>query len=261
MRRMLLLLLLATNLHAQAPSSFAQGVLAFEQKRWKDAEALMRETIAANPKESSGTVSVSGSWFETYVPHYFLARALARQGKCDEATKEFAESERQGVTPAIPDFAKYLQTRGGCKPQAKAAKPQEVVFETSVPFGEEEPAASAPIAQTPVASKPKPTPIPQVQIVDPRPRLRAALNSYVHGRYEEALRALVNAKFDDRAANAEVALIRAASRHALYRMGGERDAGLMAQVEADLREYRALRPNGKPDPRVFPPAFVMLASR
>jgi tetratricopeptide (TPR) repeat protein len=240
-RRMLLLFLLATQLHAQAPPSFAQGVLAFEQKRWKDAEALMRETIATNPKESSGTVSVSGSWFETYVPHYFLARALAKQGKCDEATKEFAESERQGVTPAIPDFAKYLQTRGGCKPQAKVVKPKEVVFETTVPFGEEEPAAPAPVAP---------------KRVDPRPRLRAALDSYVHGRYDEAVRAIANAELEDRAAKGEAALIRAAARHALYRIGGEKDAGLLAQIEADLREYRALRPNGKPDERLFPPGFL-----
>src|SRR5215203_3162085 len=133
----LLLLSLATTIHAQAPATFRDGVLAFEKKEWKNAERLMRETIAVNPKETSGTVSIAGSWFETYVPHYFLARALARQGKCGEALEEFAETERQGVTPAIPDFARHLQTRGGCKPQPKAAKPKEIMLEATVPFGEE----------------------------------------------------------------------------------------------------------------------------
>ncbi|HEX6641880.1 MAG TPA: hypothetical protein VF215_12255, partial [Thermoanaerobaculia bacterium] len=137
MRRILLLLLFATSLHAQAPTSFREGVIAFEKKEWKNAEKFMRETIAVNPKESEGTVSIAGSWFETYVPHYFLARALARQGRCEEALKEFAETERQGVTATIPDFARHLATRGGCKPQAKQAKPKEIVFETTVPFGDE----------------------------------------------------------------------------------------------------------------------------
>jgi hypothetical protein len=251
MRRVLLLLLFATNLHAQAPSSFREGVIAFEKKEWKNAEKFMRETIAANPKESEGTVSIAGSWFETYVPHYFLARALARQGRCEEALKEFAETERQGVTATIPDFARHLATRGGCKPQAKPAKPKEIVFETTVPFGDDIP--------TP-APAPKPAPVAAPVVVDYAPtrqRLRAALNSYLHGRYDETARVLAQ-PFDDRAANAEAALLRAAARHALYRIGGERNAPLRAQVAADLRRYRELRPDGKPDPRVFPPSFIAL---
>ncbi|MFL6245193.1 MAG: tetratricopeptide repeat protein [Thermoanaerobaculia bacterium] len=254
MRKLLFLLLFATAMHAQAPSTFREGVLAFENKDWKEAERLMRATIAVNPNETEGTVSIAGSWFETYVPHYFLARALARQGKCDEALKEFAETERQGVTPAIGDFARHLQTRGGCKPQAKPAKPKEVVIETTVPFGEEQPPAPAPA----------PAPAPHVPVVDhtaTRLTLRAAVNSYVHGRYEEAARVLTQAKFDDPAAAGEAALLRAAARHALYRSGGEKDKGLRAQIDADLRMYRELRPNGRPDPRLFPPSFVALVAR
>ena len=109
-----LCLLLAAAVQAQAPATFKDGVIAFEKQEWAKAERLMRETIAGNPNESEGTVSIAGSWFETYVPHYFLARALAKQGKCDEALKAFAETERQGVTPNIPDFARHLRTRGGC---------------------------------------------------------------------------------------------------------------------------------------------------
>ena len=122
-RRVVLILLFAASLHAQAPSTFKEGVLAFEKQEWAKAEKLMRETVAVNPRESEGTVSIAGSWFETYVPHYFLARALAKQGKCAEALKAFEETERQGVTPTIPDFARHLRTRGGCKPAAKAEKP------------------------------------------------------------------------------------------------------------------------------------------
>ena len=248
-------------MHAQAPSTFREGVLAFEKKEWKEAERLMRATIAVNPNETAGTVSIAGSWFETYVPHYFLARALARQGKCDEALKEFAETERQGVTPTIPDFARHLNTRGGCKPQAKPAKPKEVVLETTVPFGEEE-IAPAPVRSVPAAvPAPAPAPVPAADHTATRLRLRAAINSYLHGRYEEAARVLSSAKFDDRAAAGEAALLRAASRHALYRSGGEKDTALRAQIDADLRAYRELRPNARPDPRLFPPTFIALVQR
>jgi tetratricopeptide (TPR) repeat protein len=247
MKKLAFALLIATSLYAQAPPSFREGVLAFEKKEWKNAERLMREAIAGNPKETEGTVSIAGSWFETYVPHYFLARALARQGKCAEALKEFEESERQGVTPTIPDFARHLQTRGGCKPQAKAAKPKEIVLETTVPFAEDVAPAPAPVALDPNAAT--------------RLRLRAAMNSYLHGRYAEALRVLTQSRFDDRAAAAEAALFRAASRHALYRSGGEKDGAAMKQIAEDIALYRALRPEGKPDPRVFPPGFIALLER
>jgi len=276
MRKALFLsILLATMAQAQAPASFREGVLAFEKKEWKNAERLMRETIAVNPKETEGTVSIAGSWFETYVPHYFLARALARQGKCDEALKEFAETERQGVTPTIPDFARHLQTRGGCKPQAKAAKPKEIVLEATVPFGDEEKpdtktTTSAAIPRTfdlPHERKPVEDMKPPRDVVRPAPatpdhaamrlRLRGAANSYLHGRYEEVTRVLAT-PFEDRTASAEAALLRAAARHALYRSSGEKDEALRAQIEADLQLYRTLRTNGHPEPRMFPPSFIAM---
>jgi hypothetical protein len=275
-----LALLAAVTLNAQAPTSFREGVLAFEKKEWKNAEKFMRETIAVNPKESEGTVSIAGSWYETYVPHYFLARALAKQGKCAEALKEFEETERQGVTPTISDFARHLQTRGGCKPQAKPAKPKEIVFETTVPFAEE---GTTPVTTTttapaikpretvkpPETVKPRETvPPPPREVVptrDPardsatRARLAVAVTAYLHGRYDETARLLTETKFDDRAAVAEAALFRAAARYALYRIGGEKDAGLRAQLDADLRQYQSLTPNARPDPRIFPPSFIALA--
>jgi len=264
----LALLLFATLANAQAPKSFAEGVVAFEKGEWKKAEQLMRETIAANPNESAGTVSIAGSWFETYVPHYFLARALAKQGKCEEALVAFAETERQGVTPTISDFARHLRTRGGCRPQAAPAKPPKVIKEATVPFGEEEEVVTPPPPVIPKRSegpgraeelKPAPKrvddPSPQI-----RQRLRSAINSYLHGRYEETIRVLTESQFEDRNAAAEAALFRAAARDALYRIGGETDDALRRAIESDLRTYRELRPNGKPDPRMFSPRFIALTS-
>src|SRR5206468_2300561 len=122
---------------------------------WAEAEKAMREAIAGNPKETEGTVSIAGSWFETYVPHYFLARALAKEGKCQEALVEFAESERQGVTPSIPDFARYLKTRSGCRPEAKAEKPPREISVVEVPFGGEAQTATRPAAPAGDVVKPK----------------------------------------------------------------------------------------------------------
>jgi hypothetical protein len=277
MRRITLLvaLLAATFAQAQAPTTFKEGVMAFEKKEWANAERLMRETIAGNPNESEGTVQIAGAWYETYVPHYFLARALARQGKCAEALKHFAESERQGVTPAIPDFARHLNTRGGCKPAAKAAPKQKEIDAFEVPF-EDVPVTPKkkdvvvapkpdPVAPKPDVVPPKPTsdpvkpPQPSREQIEMRARLSAAVNAYLRGEYELATR-MLNDPFADRTAAAEAALFRAASRHALYRIGGEKDATLRAQLKRDLAQYRSLRPGARPDARMFPPSFVALAA-
>lgn len=270
MRRIALIvcLLAATVVQAQAPTTFKEGVMAFEKKEWANAERLMRETIAGNPNESEGTVQIAGAWYETYVPHYFLARALARQGKCAEALKHFAESERQGVTPTIADFARHLNTRGGCKPAAKAAPKQKEIGAFEVPF-EDVPVTpkkkDVVIAPKPDVVPPKPTPDPvkppqpSREQLEMRARLSAAVNAYLRGEYELATR-MLNAPFADRTAAAEAALFRAASRHALYRIGGEKDATLRAQLERDLAQYRSLRPDARPDARMFPPGFVALAA-
>ena len=263
-----LLLFAAVTAEAQAPPSFREGVLAFEKKDWAAAEKAMRAAIAGNPKETEGTVSISGSWFETYVPHYFLARALAKQGKCQEALAEFAESERQGVTPSIPDFARHLNTKDGCRGGAKRERPSRDIGAVEVPFGDE-----APKPEPPKAEPPKPAVVkPPVEVVVPPPavprerisreardRLSAAVTAYLAGRYEDTVR-LAGTPFANPAAAAEAALFRAAANDALYRIGGMTDRSLVREIELDLQTYRRLRPNGRPDRRLFPPHFVAMAS-
>lgn len=251
-----LCLVIASAAYTQAPTSFAEGVLAFEKGEWSKAERLMRETIARNPNESAGTVSIAGSWFETYVPHYFLARALARQGKCTEALAAFAETERQGISPTIPDFARHLRTRGGCKPQTTPTQPKKVIKEVEVPFGEEEIAPTTTTTAPVVTPTPTPTPAAiDVELRETRTRLAAVVTAYLRGRYEETIR-LTERRFTDRAAAGESALFRAAARDALYRING--DETLKAQIADDLRTYRALRPSARPDPRIFPPRFIAM---
>lgn len=266
---LVLFLLAALPLEAQAPTSFREGVIAFEKKDWAAAEKLMRQAVAGNPNETEGTVSISGSWFETYVPHYFLARALARQGKCEEALVEFAESERQGVTPTISDFAKHLKTRDGCRKGAKEEKPKREIGVVEVPFGEDVPppaTTTRPPAievTTTTTAKPPQTKgaLTQAQALrETRNRLSAAVTAYLRGRYEETARLLSEPFGADRVAAAEAALFRAAARDAMYRIGGGTDDALAREVERDLRTYRQLRPDGRPDARIFPPHFIEMAA-
>jgi hypothetical protein len=244
-----LFVLAAMAIEAQAPPSFREGVLAFEKKDWATAERLMRETVAGNPNEVNGTVSIAGSWFETYVPHYFLARALAKQGKCAEALAEFAESERQGVTPVIPDFAAHLKSRDGCGSQPKRETKPKKVDVVVVPF-EPEP-APVPVPKTTTQAVPIESHKTEKQLV-------AGIAAYLRGDYEKTTTLLAASKFTDRAAAAEAALFRAAARDALYRIGGSKSDALRRNVERDLKTYRELNPNGHPDPRVFPPRFVAM---
>lgn len=250
----------------RAPESFAKGVLAFEKKEWANAEALFRDSVAGNPNEVNGTVQISGQWFETYVPHYFLARSLAKQGKCAEALREFAESERQGVTPTIPDFARHLASRDGCGGKAAPSKQPTVITEVEVPFEEgptKKPPEKPPVKKPEVISKPPVVVVPKgPSEADFRARVERsvitdAVAAYLSGRYDETVR-LASATFTDRSAAAQASLFRAAARYALYRIGGEKDEALRREVDADLSRYRELRPNGKPDPRIFPPGFIAL---
>ena len=90
----------------------------------------MRETIAGNPNESPGTVSVSGSWFETYVPHYSWGGRWPSRAIVAEALKEFEETERQGVSPRSPISRAISRRAAAASRKRKPAKPKEIVFET-----------------------------------------------------------------------------------------------------------------------------------
>jgi tetratricopeptide (TPR) repeat protein len=55
------------------------------QRRWQEAEAVARRAVAA--------LQGSGELYEAYA-EYDLGRALAEQGKCDEAVEHLDRSER-----------------------------------------------------------------------------------------------------------------------------------------------------------------------
>lgn len=108
-----------------------------------------------------------------------------------------------------------------------------------------ESSASAPPA--PSAAAPKPT-----DTTD----LVAGAQSYFAGRYEEAIRLLDRASGLKGRAGAQTALLRAAARFALYRAGGERDAGLRRQAVEDVAASRTADARLAPDATAFSPQFV-----
>jgi eukaryotic-like serine/threonine-protein kinase len=62
-----------------------QATRLLEQRRWQEAEAVARRAVAA--------LAGSGELYEAYA-EYDLGRALAEQGKCDEALEHLDRSER-----------------------------------------------------------------------------------------------------------------------------------------------------------------------
>jgi serine/threonine protein kinase len=72
-----------------------QATRLLEQRRWQEAEAVARRAVAA--------LRGSGELYEAYA-EYDLGRALAEQGKCDEALVHLDRSERiQGRRSQIED--------------------------------------------------------------------------------------------------------------------------------------------------------------
>jgi tetratricopeptide (TPR) repeat protein len=88
--------------------------------------------------------------------------------------------------------------------------------------------------------------------------LVSAVDSYLRGKYADAVRILDGLTITDVKQRAHVLLFRAASLHALFLLGQARDGSLEARASRDLAEFRRLRPGAAADPRVFSPRFLEL---
>jgi len=92
---------------------------------------------------------------------------------------------------------------------------------------------------------------------EPDAQLADAVRAYIRGDYETTAALLERATFQTPKARGQAALFRAAARHAMYTLDGEKNTGLRTQAIADLREYRRLN-KAQPDVRLFPPPFRRL---
>lgn len=111
---------------------------------------------------------------------------------------------------------------------------------------------------------PKPTPSPSTVPTAPPTRapapdeLRAGARAFFAAQYPQTVALLAGADALPGKAGAQGLMLRAAARHALYLIGGEKDQGLLASSQADARACKKLDPQASPDPQAFSPPFVEL---
>jgi hypothetical protein len=97
-----------------------------------------------------------------------------------------------------------------------------------------------------------------------RPRvsdgLVVAAQAVFDGEYRRAIDTLSGVEADGPAA-AHVHLLRAAANHALFLIGGGKDARLLRSAAEDVRACRRLDSTLRPDPQVFSPLFTEMFDR
>lgn len=113
------------------------------------------------------------------------------------------------------------------------------------------------------APAPKPTPSPAGPTPSPTrapapDELRAGARAFFAAQYPQTVALLAGADALPGRAGAQGLMLRAAARHALYLIGGEKDPSLLASAQADARASKRLDPQAGPDPQAFSPRFVEL---
>lgn len=104
-------------------------------------------------------------------------------------------------------------------------------------------------------STPKPLPLTPTQ-QGPPAELLAGAQAFFGAQYQQAADLLGRADGLTGRAGAQSLVIRAAARHALYLVGGEKDSALLARAAADVKACHERDPQVQPDPKAFSPRFV-----
>lgn len=86
-------------------------------------------------------------------------------------------------------------------------------------------------------------------------QLIAGARAFFAGEVLRTEEILADANSADARLAAQAQLFLSAARFALYRMGGERDDGLLGDAAAGVHRCHSLDPDLAPSPRVFSPAF------
>ncbi len=280
----LVLVALAQPVRADFRQSYLDGVAALRRGEPARAVELLRQAIAERPRDQARARLV-GAIPEPYLPHAYLGLAYAQLGKCSLAGEEWRLSARQGAVAVGSALAEEIAAaRLHCEAPPAAPSPPAG---QGPPHGEKAgeiaaPAAGGPPVVLPVlqletevselAPRPATTPpaggegagVPAAVTAEtpaagggpPVPLLRA-IQAYFNGDYQRALDLLAGP--DPRPPSRELffrRLVRAAARHALYLLDGERDADLLAAATADLVAARRERPSYAPHPDQFSPRFV-----
>lgn len=274
-RALLVSILIAssTKLMADYEQSYRDGVTAYSKKRWQDTITAMKAAIRERPAESAKVVAIYGTWYEPYIPHYYLGMALSKAGACAEAVKELRETQKQGVLPRryMSEVEEVLSQCADAEPPVPSATtatpkvPEPVTQTTQTLSGAPPPTAALETASAPKGEPPRPTTETRAPESKPKPRetpagpprdLIAGVDAYLRGDYAAALTVLQKARFTDDRSRAQALLFRAAAAHALFVIGRGAEKSLEDRALSDAREYKRLQRNRAPDARVFSPAFV-----
>jgi hypothetical protein len=69
---------------------------AYNRRDWETVVRALNTAIAWKP-DHKGSVGVNGPLPEAYIPHFYMAWALANHGDCEAAKQEYDEAVRQGA--------------------------------------------------------------------------------------------------------------------------------------------------------------------
>ncbi len=104
-------------------------------------------------------------------------------------------------------------------------------------------------------SPPPPAPPPPRRRSSPPAKLVQAADLYLAGDYQEAIALLSARNYRTARARAHLHLLRAASRYALFLLGGESDYALRGEAIEDVLACRQADTSLVPDEDVFSPRF------
>jgi tetratricopeptide (TPR) repeat protein len=267
-KALVIFVMLALPLRGDYEQAFRTGVTAYNRGQWEQCISAMRQAIRERPNENASTVFIYGTWYEPYIPHYYLGMALYKSGQCGKATEALTESLRHKILPKKQN-ASAEQALAECA-QAEPQPPASSTVTQTTPVTTTT-AERLPIQPTtttiapPISPPPATTTTPphhpeetstRMPITTPPRQLVNAVAAYLHGDYQESLRLLDGVEFADEKNRAQAMLFRGAAAHGLFLLSQGRDRDLRDRALREVRQYKRAEPKRTPDARVFSPLFL-----
>ena len=95
--------------------TFRMAINAKNRRQWAEARDLLERAIKQNPVESTEKILISGSsYFEPYLPNYYLGIALKSLDDCPAALRAWAQSENQAAVKRTNLYRSLLLERDAC---------------------------------------------------------------------------------------------------------------------------------------------------
>ncbi len=101
---------------------YRKAIGAIDQRKWREAEQLLRRAIAEQPREGE-RINIYGMRVETYLPQYYLGLALYNLGDHEGALKAWQTSESYGVVQKSSVYATLRRNRDDAQKRLAARIP------------------------------------------------------------------------------------------------------------------------------------------